>query len=71
MSFSEVQQEALALSEKERASLAAALLDTLPAPSTEVSDEEALQRDADLESGRVAEVSHDEFVRRVRDERRK
>jgi hypothetical protein len=52
MSFSEVQKEALALSEKERASLAATLLDTLPAPGTDISDEEVLLRDADLESGR-------------------
>jgi hypothetical protein len=69
MSFSEVQKEALALSEKERASLAATLLDTLPAPGTDISDEEVLLRDADLESGKVREISHDEFVRRVQRER--
>jgi len=69
VSFSEVQQEALALSRKERANLAAALLDTLPVPGAEVSDEEALRRDADLKSGRAAEISHEEFVRRVRRER--
>ena len=69
MSFSDVQQEALALSEKERASLAAALLETLPAPGTDISDEEVLQREADLESGRTQEISHDEFVRRVQRER--
>ena len=69
MSFTEVQQEALALSDKERASLAISLLDTLPASGTDVSDEEVWQRDADLQSGRVAEISHDEFVRGVRRER--
>jgi hypothetical protein len=70
MSFLEVEQEALALSDKERARLAVSLLDTLPAPGAEISDEEVWQRDADLESGKVTEISHDEFVRRVERDRR-
>ncbi|MEW6304963.1 MAG: addiction module protein [Verrucomicrobiota bacterium] len=70
MSFAEIQQEALTLSEQERAALAATLLDTLPAPGADLSDEEAEQRDRDLETGRVEAISQEEFVRRVKKERR-
>jgi hypothetical protein len=69
MNLAEVQKQALALSENERAQLAASLLETLP-PEVEISDEEVLQRDADLDSGRADEISHEEFVRRVEQERR-
>ena len=68
MSLAEIEKEALALSENERARLAASLLETL-SPGVEISDEEALQRDADLDSGRAEEISHEEFVRRVERER--
>jgi hypothetical protein len=71
MSLAEVEKQALALSENERARLAASLLETLPPSGAEISDEEVLQRDADLESGRVQEISHEEFVRRVEQERRR
>ena len=37
----------------------------------EISDDEVLRRDADLESGRVSEISHQEFVRRVQSERKR
>jgi hypothetical protein len=70
MSLAEIEKHALALNENERARLAASLLETLP-PDAEISDEEVLQRDADLESGRAAEISHDEFARRVEQERRR
>ena len=69
MSLAEVEKQALALSENERARLAVSLLETLPPSGAEISDEEVLQRDADLESGRVQEISHEEFVRRVQQER--
>jgi hypothetical protein len=69
MSLAEVEKEALALNEADRARLIAALIETLP-PDVDLSDEEVLQRDADLESGRAEEISHDEFVRRVGKERR-
>ena len=70
MNLAEVQKQALALSENERAQLAVSLLETLP-PEVEISDEEVLQRDADLDSGRAEEISHEEFVRRVEQERRR
>ena len=65
MSFIEIEQEAKALSPKERATLVAALLDTLPAPGTDVSDEEVARRERELDSGSVAPISHEEFVHRV------
>jgi hypothetical protein len=70
MSLAEIEKQALALTENERVRLAAALLETLP-PEVEISDEEVLQRDADLDSGRAEEISHEEFVRRVERERRR
>lgn len=69
MKLAEIEQEALALSERDRASLAAKLLDTLPPAGTEVSDEEVERREQELESGQVTAISHEEFVRRVEQER--
>jgi hypothetical protein len=69
MSIAEVEKEVLALPENERARLVVSLLETLPPPEAELSDEELLQRDADLASGRTEEISHEEFVRRVEHER--
>ena len=69
MKLAEIEQEALALSERERASLAAKLLDTLPPVGTDVSDEEVERREGELESGQVTAILHEEFVRRVQQER--
>ena len=69
MKLAEIEQEALALPERERASLVAKLLDTLPPPGTDISEEEVEQRERELEAGSVAAISHDEFVRRVERER--
>ena len=69
MNLAEIEQEALALPERERASLAVKLLDTLPPPGTEVSDDEVESRERELESGQVTAISHEEFVRRVQQER--
>jgi len=65
MKLAEIEREALGLSVNERASLAAKLLDTLPPEGTDVSDEEVERREQELESGDVASISHEEFVRRV------
>ena len=69
MKVEEIEREALALSEGERASLLSKLLDTLPPVGTDVSDEEVEQRERDLTSGKVSAISQDEFVRRVQQER--
>jgi len=71
MTMAEVEKEALALNENERAHLAVSLLATLPPTEVEVTDDEVLKRDADLESGRAREISHQEFIRRVERERRR
>ena len=65
MKLAEIEQQALALSEHDRASLAARLLDTLPPPGTDVPDDELERRERDLDSGQVAAIPHAEFVRRV------
>ena len=62
MKLAEIEQEALALTEGERAALATKLLDTLLPPGTDVSDDEVERREQELESGQVAAISHEEFV---------
>ena len=69
MKFAQIEQEALALPERDRAALAAKLLTTLPPVGTDVSDEEIGRREQELESGQVTPISHEEFVRRVEQER--
>jgi hypothetical protein len=69
MKLVEIEQEALALPDLDRASLAAKLLDTLPPPGTDVTDEEVEQREREMESGQVTAISHQEFVRRVQEQR--
>ena len=69
MKVEEIEQEALALSEGERGSLAAKLLRTLPAAEAFVSNDEVEQRENDLASGKVSPIPHAEFVRRVQRER--
>jgi hypothetical protein len=41
----------------------------LPPPGTDVADEEVEQRERELESGQVTGILHEEFVRRVQQER--
>jgi hypothetical protein len=65
MDAKQIEDEALALPEPVRAGLVCRLLQTLPASGFEVSDEEVLQRDSDLDTGIVEAISHEEFVRRV------
>ena len=65
MKLQEIEREALALGESDRAALLLSLMETLPAPGSDVGDDEALRRDEDMESGKVSPISHEEFVRRV------
>jgi hypothetical protein len=69
MKLAEIELEAPALTGRERASLAAKLIGTLPFPEAEVSDDEVERREKDLESGRVVPISHEEFVRKIEWER--
>jgi hypothetical protein len=65
MSVAEIKNAVAELPERERAELAAWLLDSLPSPTFEdVQDDglqEAARRRADLDSGRVAPLSAQEF----------
>jgi hypothetical protein len=69
MKLQDIEQEALGLSESERAELVLSLMRTLVAPGADVTDEEVWRRDAELEAGSVQPMLHEEFVRRVREER--
>ncbi len=69
MKLQEIEQEALGLNERERAQLVLSLMRTLAAPEADVTDEEVFRRDAELETGRVEPMLHEEFVRRVQEER--
>jgi putative addiction module component (TIGR02574 family) len=69
VTLSQIQQEAVALTERERIDLVRTLLDTLPPAGTDVSDEEVTSREREMESGQVEPLSHEEFVRRVQKER--
>jgi hypothetical protein len=69
MTFSEIQQEAVALPERQRIDLVRKLLNTLPPPKSGVSDEEAALREQAMKKGTVEPLSHEEFVRRVNAER--
>jgi hypothetical protein len=65
MDVKQIETEAMALPESLRAGLVFRLLQTLSPSNFEVSDEEVLQRDRDLETGVAEPISHEEFVRRV------
>lgn len=69
MKLQEIEREALALGESDRAALILSLMETLPAPGSDVGDEEALRRDEEMGSGKVVPISHEEFVRRVGESR--
>ena len=69
MKLKEIEREAIALAEEERVDLVCKLLDTLPPPGSDVSNEEFARRDAELDHGEVEELTQDEFVRRVKRER--
>ena len=65
----EIEQEAVALPVAERIHLVHRLLDSLRALELDVSDEEVMRRERELDSGEVTEISEAEFVRRVEEER--
>jgi len=65
MTLQEMEREALALGERDRAVLILSLMETLPAPGSDVGDDEALRRDEELESGRVLPIDPEVFIRDV------
>jgi len=73
MSIDQITSEALRLSPHDRAILAEAIWESLDDPyflPSEISDEEAIalakQRDAEIERGDVAALSHKELMDRLR-----
>ncbi len=73
MNVEELAPEALRLPPRERAMLAASLWESLEDPygmTADTTDDEALAlarlRDAEMESGAVSPVSHEELMRRLR-----
>ncbi|MDP4780280.1 MAG: addiction module protein [Akkermansiaceae bacterium] len=73
MTINQIAPEALRLSVKERATLAASLWESIGDPNqlaSDLSDEEtitlALSRDAEIESGEVKPISHTELMQRLR-----
>ena len=69
MNLAKIEQEALGLNDKDRAALVLALMESLKAPDSEISDHEVARRDDELESGAVTPMLHEEFVRLVREDR--
>jgi hypothetical protein len=65
MKLQKIEQEAMGLSESERAEAVLSLMRTLAAPGADVTDEEVLRRDVELEAGSVEPMLHEAFVRRV------
>lgn len=62
-----LEKEALTLSDSDRATLAAHLLDSLPAVPSEIDDEmtEAQRRDAELEAGIAPEMDWETLRRNI------
>ena len=69
MKLQDIEQEALGLNESDRAELILSLMRTFAPPEAEITDEEIFRRDAELETGSTEPMLHEEFVRRIRDER--
>ena len=61
-----LQEQALALTAEDRAAMASALLHSLNPPDHDVSDEELFERRRELESGEVAEITHEELLAKVK-----
>lgn len=68
MKLQELKQESFALSEVDRAELVVSVLETLP-PVAVVSDAEVERRDEELDRGDITPMLHDEFVRKVQQQR--
>ena len=69
MTLQDIEREALGLTEKERAELVLSLMKTLAAPEVDIPDEEVFRRDAELENGVTESMLHEDFLRRIREER--
>jgi len=73
MHINQIASEALQLNPKDRATLAMSIWESLEDPyisSQDVSDEEAIElaieRDKEIENGKVKAISHNELISRLR-----
>tara|TARA_R110002096_G_scaffold29509_11_gene89002 strand:- start:5280 stop:5486 length:207 start_codon:yes stop_codon:yes gene_type:complete len=62
----EIQKDTEGLSIEEKSGLITHLLSSLPSPQLDSRDEEANQRDLEMDSGTIDLVSHEELVKSVR-----
>ena len=69
MKLQDIEREAHGLNAQERATLVLSHIDTLGPPDAGVAEDEVDQRDAEMDSGAVEPILHEEFVRRVQQER--
>jgi hypothetical protein len=69
MTLQDIEREAHGLNAPERATLVVSLIETLGAPDSMVTDDEVDRREAEMESGAIEPMLHEEFVRRVQEER--
>lgn len=71
MKLQDIEREARSLNDRDRASLVVSLIDTLVDDGADVTDEQVDRREAELDGGVVPPLMHEEFVRRVQEERGK
>lgn len=64
--LADIQKQADELSREDKAGLLTHLLHTLEDAPQGPDDEEVLQRDSALESGKATAISHDDFIREAR-----
>lgn len=69
--FAEFKEQAAALTVEQRASLASFLLDTLPLPDHDVTDEEVAERFRQAKAGKVEWITMDELREGVFADRKK
>ena len=65
VTLNELQKQADELSSEDRASLLNYLLKALPGAPLGPGDAEVHHREEELESGKVSELSHDEFLKKI------
>ncbi|MGL4401548.1 MAG: hypothetical protein ACRCXD_16925 [Luteolibacter sp.] len=63
--LADVQKQVVELSSEEKEGLLAFLIHELPGPFSGTDDEEVLRREEEMDSGAVAAISLEEFLKRV------
>lgn len=66
VSLADIQKQTEGLSREDQEGLLTHLLHSLSNSTEGISDEEVTKRDEEMESGTVAPISHNQFIRQVR-----